>query len=107
MQLKKLLSFGLIAALAAGGAAFAVANDENPENPENPETQVYTVPVTFVPTQEQFDNCTILNVNGDAKTWTLNNVGTATAAFSYVYNYNEAANDWCFLPPVQMNPGQY
>lgn len=52
MQLKKLLSFGLIAALAAGGAAFAVANDENPENPENPETQVYTVPVTFVPTQE-------------------------------------------------------
>lgn len=103
MQTKKLLSIGLLA-LLAGGFAFAT---DTAEDPGNEGTTVYSVPVTFKPTAEQFSKCTVLDNNGDSKTWTLDQGGTDNACFKYTFSSSNVADDWCFLPPVEMIQGQY
>lgn len=62
----------------------------------------YTVPVTFTPTQEQFDETLIIDNNEDLKTWSLEN-----GAYKYSYHSSNAADDWAILPGVQMEPGSY
>ncbi len=61
----------------------------------------YTAPVTFAPTQEQFAECSILDLNEDNKTWTFTN-----NSFTYTYSTANAANDWCMLPAVNCNAGK-
>lgn len=62
----------------------------------------YTAPVTFAPTQEQFDECTIVDGNEDGTKWAFRD-GT----FYYAYNIDEAANDWCILPTMNLSAGSY
>lgn len=62
----------------------------------------YTAPVTFAPTQEQFNECTIVDVNDDGKKWTLDG-----GYFKYPYNTQLAADDWCILPTMNLEAGTY
>ncbi len=62
----------------------------------------YTPPVTFVPTQEQFNECTILDLNGDSKTWSYDN-GT----FKYTYHASNQGDDWCILPAMNLEAATY
>ena len=99
MQRKITFCLGFLAA-AAALTAVAVENDQETAQ------EVYTVPVTFVPTLPQFNDCVIDNVNEDMTSWEYqseNNSGT----FFYGYNGSNPANDWCFLPEVHLMPGKY
>lgn len=62
----------------------------------------YTAPVTFAPTQEQFNECTIVDVNDDGTKWAFRE-GT----FYYAYNTSEPADDWCILPAMNLSAGAY
>lgn len=56
----------------------------------------YALPFTFGPAnQTEFNECTIIDNNGDDKTWEYK-----TGAFYYSYNSNAAANDWVVLPAI-------
>ncbi len=62
----------------------------------------YTAPVTFTPTQEQFAECTIIDVNDDGTKWKLDD-----GYFKYTYNSSNAADDWCILPAMNLDGGTY
>ncbi len=62
----------------------------------------YTAPVHFAPTQEQFNECTIIDVNEDGKKWTYDG-----GWFKYPYNTQLAADDWCMLPTMKLEAGTY
>jgi hypothetical protein len=62
----------------------------------------YTVPVTFSPTQEQFTECTILDLNEDNAKWEY-----YSDQFRYKYGSYNAGDDWCILPKVHMDGGSY
>lgn len=63
--------------------------------------QAYSEPVEFAPTEEQADLFTIVNNNNDTKTWAFY-AGTDYTAFRYAYNSSKAADDYLFLPPVNV-----
>ena len=62
----------------------------------------YTAPVTFAPTPAQFAECTIIDGNNDGKTWSLDG-----EYLKYTYNYSQQADDWCILPPMNLEGGTY
>lgn len=62
----------------------------------------YTAPVTFAPTQEQFNECTIVDVNDDGTKWKFED-----GYFKYPYNSTNDANDWCILPAMNLEAGTY
>lgn len=62
----------------------------------------YTAPVTFAPTQEQFDECLILDINEDGKKWHLDG-----EYFKYDYSTDNEADDWCILPTMNLEAGTY
>lgn len=62
----------------------------------------YTAPVTFGPTQEQFDECTVLDFNEDGTKWNMED-----GFFHYGWNSNNEANDWCILPKLNLSAGSY
>lgn len=70
---------------AVGGlTAYALENVKQAparEAEENEET-VYTVPVVFQPTDVEFDDCTILDSNGDGTTWRLGTKDQKNAFFT-------------------------
>ncbi|MDE6297147.1 MAG: choice-of-anchor J domain-containing protein, partial [Muribaculaceae bacterium] len=61
----------------------------------------YTLPVTFTPSQTLFDQCTVIDVNGNGKGesgwWTYN---SSEQAFKYSFDQNVKADDWIILPAV-------
>lgn len=61
----------------------------------------YVPPVTFAPTEEQFNECSVKDLNGDNKTWTYSVDG-----FTYTYSSAYAADDWCILPAVNIPAGK-
>lgn len=63
----------------------------------------YTAPVTFAPTQEQFNECSIIDVNEDGKKWHFENGGY----FKYDFSLDYAADDWCILPTMNLEAGTY
>ena len=62
----------------------------------------YDPPVTFTPTQAQFNECLLDDGNDDGKKWELKD-----GSFHYSYHLNNAANDWCILPAINCNQGAY
>ena len=62
----------------------------------------YTAPVTFAPTQEQFNECTIIDVNEDGRKWIFED-----GYFRATYNYSGGADDWCILPTMNLEAGAY
>lgn len=60
----------------------------------------YTLPFSFEPTKEQFEECpSPIDVNGDGTTWQLKEK-LQRNSFYYGNNRNNVADDWIFLPPV-------
>ncbi len=54
----------------------------------------FALPLLFDPTQEQFARCTVLDANGDGKTWKYMSAGH----IEYGYNDNLDADEWLFIP---------
>lgn len=63
----------------------------------------FQVPVDFLPTDDEAELFDVVNANGDNKTWVWQ-----SEAGSWVYSYNSlnAADDWLFLPPVNITDVQ-
>ncbi len=61
----------------------------------------FEVPIDFMPTEEEVDLFTVLNANNDSKTWSWSS-GTAGGAWKYAYHSRNDADDWLFLPPVNL-----
>lgn len=74
-----------------------------PQREEGEGTTAYTVPFHFTPTQDQFNECLVIDANSDGKTWTYDSDGY----FKSLYSYNYAADDWCMLPAIHLTPGPY
>ena len=53
----------------------------------------YSLPLLYEPTQAQFTNSVLLDVNNDGKTWNL-----MSGFISYGYHMKNAADDWLFVP---------
>ena len=66
----------------------------------------YSAPVTFVPTQEQAGECTIIDNNGDGKKWALGNYN-GRDWFKYSYSFSLPGDDWCVLPALNLEAGVY
>jgi len=64
-----------------------------------------TAPFSFPTTQENFDKCTVLNVNGDDRTWKFNSSSSGT--FNYQYKSENGADDWVILPAATFAAGVY
>lgn len=79
----------------AASAAFS-------EAPLKEAEAAYTVPFLFVPTQEQFNQCTVDNTNHPAKTWAYSADG-----FYYAWDASAAADNWVFLPAVALSDGTF
>ena len=62
----------------------------------------YTAPVTFTPTQEQFDECLLIDGDGDGKTWQLNDGWLMSP-----YNMNAPIDHWCIFPAMNLEGGSY
>lgn len=54
----------------------------------------YALPFDFAATQATFDECKVVDANGDGSTWSYNK------AFVYTYNSRNNGDDWLFLPFV-------
>ncbi len=54
------------------------------------------LPFDMEPSEEDFGDCIVLDVNDDGKTWTYS---SQEGAFQYAYG-SQSADDWVFLPPV-------
>ena len=57
------------------------------------------VPLPFFmePTQEDFNDCTIIDSNGDSNTWYYSN---SESAFEYSQSVTNKADDWVILTPI-------
>lgn len=62
----------------------------------------YTAPVTFAPTQEQFDECVLIDPTGYNKNWTYND-----NCFRSSWNSQAPMDAWCILPPMNLEAGAY
>lgn len=68
------------------------------------DTPVYTVPFSFTPTQEQYNECVIENLDGDRVSTTYD---PEEHAFKHGMNYGNASDDYLFMPGIQMAAGTY
>lgn len=65
--------------------------------------QVYPLPFNFVPSADNKSQCVILDANGDASTYGDNGQWTVKEdAFVYTYDSRNNADDWVFLPMVDL-----
>lgn len=62
----------------------------------------YSLPFDMVPTVEQFSECTVIDSNGDGKTWTWD----STNGFKYSFHGSNNGDDWLILPAVAMEAGE-
>ena len=61
------------------------------------------LPVDIVPTEEQFQQCTVIDCNGDGKTFTFD---PEKKAFQTDYSATGVTNDdWLILPPFEITDG--
>lgn len=67
----------------------------------------YTLPFTFVPSEETFAECTVIDVDDDKETDPSGTVsggwayyGSTKYAFKYSYHMSNQADDWLILPAV-------
>ena len=89
--MKKFYSLTALFALVLSAGSVSAAN--------------YSVPFEFGPdSQEQFDECTVLNVNNDDKTWKYSSV---YSSFNYQYHSTNQADDWVIMPAVDFEAGIY
>lgn len=90
-NMKKFYSLTALFALVLSAGSVSAAN--------------YSVPFEFGPdSQEQFDECTVLNVNNDDKTWKYSSV---YSSFNYQYHSTNQADDWVIMPAVDFEAGIY
>lgn len=68
------------------------------------EGEALPLPLTLTPTAEEFDLCSVADVNDDFSTWKYS--ADKDGSFHYKYNSNNDANDWLFLPLVHMEAGK-
>lgn len=61
--------------------------------------QAFNEPALFKPSQAQVKLFTIEDTNDDASTWSYH---AATGAFRHEYDFINDADDWLFLPPVNI-----
>lgn len=61
---------------------------------------IHDLPLSIQPTEEQFDECTVINNNRDNSTWEFD---SSKVAFRYSYNTNKAADDYLILPGISMD----
>lgn len=62
----------------------------------------YTIPYNeSFDTQAAFSEFTVINANGDSRTWTYG--GTISQNVTYQWNSNSAADDWLITPPIIMD----
>lgn len=73
--------------------------------PMRAQGDVYNVPVTFSPTNEFFQECTVLDLNEDGKKWQIKD-HEGENYFTYQYG-NEDADDWLIFPGMNLTAGSY
>ena len=66
----------------------------------------YPLPMSIEPTEDEFNWCKVINVNGDEKTWEFYTYGSQNSV-RYSYNSTKEADDWFVLPVVQLEKGVY
>lgn len=64
----------------------------------------YAVPVSFTPTDIEFEEFVVEDANADNHTWELM-TDNGEPMLSYTYSTNNQADDWVFLPPVDFGEG--
>ncbi len=100
--MKKLtLCLGALAT-AAGFTAMAVSGSA--EAPLKVPEGGYKIPCTFIPTEQQFEECVVKNFNDDSSTWRYD---SEQKAFKYSYNFSNPGDDWCVLPQIALNEYTY
>lgn len=67
--------------------------------------EAYSIPFSFQPTEDQYGECTIIDNNQDGTNWVY--ATDEGGSFRYGWNSQNEADDWCILPPVQMEAGNY
>lgn len=95
------------------------ADDINPAN-DSASTSVYHVAPATVPYSTSFEptedlkGMTFLNLNNDSGDWGLNVDSfftkmsrTGVGSLCYNYDRDNAADDWAFIEPIQMQAGNY
>lgn len=60
----------------------------------------YTLPFSITPTQEQFEECTIVNVTDGTSTWIFENNN-----FRYKWDSSNPGDDYLYLPTLEMPAG--
>lgn len=73
-------------------------------SPQREVPDVYSIPFSFTPTQEQYDQCTIVNLTPISKTWVYD---SQEKQFKYSWDSNHPADDWLITPGIQMGIGSY
>lgn len=74
-----------------------------PQREEGEGSTAYTVPFHFTPTEDQFNECLVIDANSDGKTWLYDSEGY----FKACYSWSNPADDWCMLPAIHLTPGPY
>lgn len=80
------------------------AGESRVEAPVMEAAQDYTVPVTFAPTQEQYDQCVRIDNNPNVCWGPTGIYGTA---FTIGFDYDNPLDNWLILPSVSMQTGDY
>lgn len=81
---------------------YATANGQTSEGGSSNDMtfgQAFTEPALFEPTPAQSRLFVIDDANGDFSTWSYH---TATSAFRHEFDWTNDADDWLFLPPVNI-----
>lgn len=69
------------------------------------DTPVYTVPFSFTPTQAQYNECVVEDLDGDGSMTTYD---SSEHAFKHSMSYQGAiSDDYLFMPGIQMAAGTY
>lgn len=58
---------------------------------------VFTLPFSMAPTEEDFEECNVIDNNNDNSTWTFNE---EKGAFKYSYNNSNPGDDYLMLPGI-------
>lgn len=62
----------------------------------------YTAPVSFKPTEEQFEECTLIDLTGYNKNWSF-----SEGSFRSAWNSQAPMDAWCILPPMNLEAAAY
>lgn len=58
------------------------------------------LPATIIPTQDQYDLCTIIDANNDERSFFLTQDNYGNNVFAYIFSVQMNGDDWAVLPPM-------